>query len=446
MDLYLDSEAADLAVDGYIFDEKIKRYDDDFDGDGDEDGDQDDGEFGNEETGGDEDFFDPADVADPETVREQARAGQREGGGVKLSLFGVEFADDGDADDDDGSQGPGGDDDGGDGGGDDDDGGDGGEAEEDSDFEEVDPLGDGFDEAEPDMPPGALFAGDKGRFPVGARTALCKLLLGPYIDRNKKQRNYWPDLVKYQSVIEKWLGEVFLDLVLDNDLGVAFIRQIDVGELSVAAPALLRTKRLNFWESILVVFLREKLFEAETGSHRATVDEAEMFEYMRSYESKENTDQLRTDEQIKAAVNNLASKLYLLRKTSRGGDLYEISPTLKLIMTPEDIESFTKNIREAGEQARRATEAQAVRKRRGRRRGRPRADEGEQTDADSPPDDAAPDDDAPASKTPSRSKVTAASVVRDYDDDDDYDGEPEEYVDDDDMDADDIDDLDEDDE
>ncbi|MDR1052040.1 MAG: DUF4194 domain-containing protein [Deltaproteobacteria bacterium] len=441
-----------MAVDGYIFDEKIKRYDDDFDGGGDEDDDQDDGqddgEFGSEETGDDEDFFDPADVADPGTVGEEARAGRRAGDGVRLSLFGAEFADG--ADDDDGSQGPGGGDgdadddgsqgpgDGGDGGGD---GGDGGEAEEDSDFEEVDPLGDGFDEAEPDMPPGALFAGDKGRFPVGARTALCKLLLGPYIDRNKKQRNYWPDLVKYQSVIEKWLGEVFLDLVLDNDLGVAFIRQIDVGELSVAAPTLLRTKRLNFWESILVVFLREKLFEAETGSHRATVDEAEMLEYMRSYESKDNTDQLRTDEQIKAAVNNLASKLYLLRKTSRGGDLYEISPTLKLIMTPEDIESFTKNIREAGEQARRATEAQAVRK----RRGRPRADEGERADADSPPDDAAPDDDAPASKTPRRSKATAASVVRDYDDDD-YDGEPEEYVDDDDMDADDIDDPDEDDE
>jgi hypothetical protein len=209
-----------------------------------------------------------------------------------------------------------------------------GPVEGDDDSEEVEPLDTGAEDSY--APTGAIFDEDRGRLPLQARVVLCHLLHGPFIDRAQK-RDLWFNLVKYEPSVSNWLGEIFLELVIDHDLGVAFIRQVDQSLLPVKVPSLLRRRRLNFFESLLLIYLRQKLAEAELQGVPPLISASEMAEYLRVYQSKGATDHVRLENRISSAISNIHSKFYLLRRLSGVEETYEISLTLKLILTPDAI-------------------------------------------------------------------------------------------------------------
>ncbi|MDR0355045.1 MAG: DUF4194 domain-containing protein [Deltaproteobacteria bacterium] len=230
-----------------------------------------------------------------------------------------------------------------------------------------------------EIPPGALFSDDKGRMPLGARLAICRLLMGPYIDRQtQKGRELWRDLIKYQSAIESWLGEIFLELAIDKDQGVAFISQIRHAELPEGVPKLIRRKKINFLESVLLIFLRQKFFESETQGERPVVTESEMIEYLKNYESKDSTDSAKVMDRIRTTIASIQQKYYLLKKTRSYAESYHISPTLKLIISPETIEMFMETYK-AVEEARLETLKKTA-----RRRGGVMAETAEETGRTSP--------------------------------------------------------------
>ncbi|MDR1110505.1 MAG: DUF4194 domain-containing protein [Deltaproteobacteria bacterium] len=210
------------------------------------------------------------------------------------------------------------------------------EAEDRESVEEVESL-----EGQPgdihDLPRG-LFSGDRGRLPFQARLVLCRLLKGPYIDRAQTPE-LWSGLVRYQDAVEAWLGEIFVELVADLQAGVGFIRQVDAAQLPVSVPTLLRRRKVGFLESLLLIYLRERLSLAELQGERATVRTSEMTEHLRVFRRKGDTDLSGLDKRINAAIFNVANKYYFLRRVgSAAEDVYEISPTLKLILPPETIE------------------------------------------------------------------------------------------------------------
>ena len=84
------------------------------------------------------------------------------------------------------------------------------------------------------------YLGDTGRLPLDARRALCQLLIGPSIDQLRHAK-LWPALIRSEAAIRSSLADLFLELVLDRDSGVAFTRQADTED--VDAPVLLRTSR-----------------------------------------------------------------------------------------------------------------------------------------------------------------------------------------------------------
>lgn len=73
---------------------------------------------------------------------------------------------------------------------------------------------------------GALFLGDTGTLPFDARRALCQLLAGPSIDA-QRHGALWPALLRNEVAVRQVLCELFLELVLDREGGVAFTRQAD---------------------------------------------------------------------------------------------------------------------------------------------------------------------------------------------------------------------------
>ena len=98
----------------------------------------------------------------------------------------------------------------------------------------------------------ALYQGDSGEMSLDARRVLVQLLAGPSLD-GQRHSKLWPILIRDEAAIRSRLSELFLQLVIDRDLQVAFTRQADTGDLE--APRLLRRAKLTFLDSILLLHL-----------------------------------------------------------------------------------------------------------------------------------------------------------------------------------------------
>ena len=117
------------------------------------------------------------------------------------------------------------------------------------------------------------FAGDTGQLPLETRRVLVQLLLGPSIDA-MRQRHLWPVLLRDEAVLRSRLHDLFLELVVDTDQQVAFTRQVVAEDID--APVLLRKAHLTFLETALVLFLRQRLTQADAAGERAVVSYEDM--------------------------------------------------------------------------------------------------------------------------------------------------------------------------
>jgi len=181
---------------------------------------------------------------------------------------------------------------------------------------------------------GALFLGDTGTLPAEARRALCQLLAGPSVDA-QRQPTQWAALLRHEDAARSLLSELFLELVLDRDGGIAFTRQADTAE--VDSPTLLRSAPLTFIESVLLLFLRQQLAEADTRGERAVVEELQLVEAMSIYQKNVSTDQAGYGKRVSAAIAKMREN-QLLSKLRGSEDRYEISPALKLLFSAEDVQ------------------------------------------------------------------------------------------------------------
>lgn len=188
---------------------------------------------------------------------------------------------------------------------------------------------------------GALFLGDTGTLPLDARRALCQLLSGPSIDA-QRQPPLWAALLRHEAGVRRVLCELFLELVIDRDGGVAFARQADTAELE--SPTLLRSAPLTFIESVLLLFLRQQLAEADTRGERAVVDELQLVEALSVYEKHLSTDRAGFARRVAAAINKMREN-QLLSRLRGSEDRYEVSPVLKLLFSAEEVQALAEAYR-----------------------------------------------------------------------------------------------------
>lgn len=188
-------------------------------------------------------------------------------------------------------------------------------------------------ESRADAPETATFAGDLGQLRLETRRVLVQLLQGPSVDGHR-QTKLWPTLLRDESILRSRLHDLFLDLVIDYDQKVAFTRQV-VDE-NIDAPVLLRKATLTFLQSALILYLRQRLTQAEAQGDRAAVSRSEMIEHLRVFERDRNVDHARFEQQMDKAVEK-AKELSLLHKLRGGEDRFEVSPTLKLLFPAEEI-------------------------------------------------------------------------------------------------------------
>lgn len=182
------------------------------------------------------------------------------------------------------------------------------------------------------------FEDDKGKLPLETRRVLVQLITGPLID-GRRHSKAWDTVLRDEAALRSSLHDLFLDLVLDRDQQVAFLRQVSSTEVDV--PILLRRNTLSFIETTLLLFLRQRLTQADTQGERAVLDLQEMLEHLKAFERSDNVDQARFSKQCDAAVEK-AKKLGLVRKLANSQERFEVSPALKLLFPAEEIELLTR--------------------------------------------------------------------------------------------------------
>ena len=185
---------------------------------------------------------------------------------------------------------------------------------------------------------GNLYPGDTGELPWETRRALVQLLAGPSLEARRHPK-LWPILVRDEVVIRRRLAELFLELVMDADLKVAFTRQADLGD--VDSPILLRRSQLTFLDSILLLYLRQCLTQADTQGTRAVVSGDEIQEHLSLYQAAASTDRAGFAKRVHASIEKL-KKSNMLQKIRASEDRFEVSPTLKLLFSAEEIQALTK--------------------------------------------------------------------------------------------------------
>ena len=185
-------------------------------------------------------------------------------------------------------------------------------------------------------PSGQLYPGDVGTLPLDARRALCQLLSGPSIDA-ARHGQLWPALLRHEPALRARLADLFLELVIDAEAGVAFTRQADTGELGT--PVLLRSAPLTFIDSVLLLHLRQQLAEADAHGNRAVVEEATLVDVLSVYEKNLSTDRAGFARRVGAAIAKMKDN-HVLEKLRGSDDRYEVSPALKLLFSAEDVQAL----------------------------------------------------------------------------------------------------------
>lgn len=183
-----------------------------------------------------------------------------------------------------------------------------------------------------------LYPGDCGQLPIDTRRLLVQLLLGPSLDGRRHSR-LWEVLRRDEAVVKSRLADLFLELIIDYGQQVAFTRQADVGVLE--APVLLRRSPLTFLDSIVLLFLRQRLTQADVRGERAVVEDREISENAAPFERAANTDHAGFTKRIQASVEKM-KKNSILQKIRGSEDRYEISPTLKLLFESTHVAELTR--------------------------------------------------------------------------------------------------------
>jgi len=189
----------------------------------------------------------------------------------------------------------------------------------------------------PDSDADALFSGDSGTLALDTRRVLVQLLVGPALDGQRHSR-LWPILVRDEALIRQRLAELFLELVIDLEMQVAFTRQVMADDLDI--PILLRRAQLTLIDSVLLLHLRQRLTQADTQGERAVVAMDEIIEFLDLYVRATSTDHAGFKKRVHAAVEKF-KKSSILRKLRSSEDRFEISPTLKLLFSAEEIQALT---------------------------------------------------------------------------------------------------------
>ncbi len=182
----------------------------------------------------------------------------------------------------------------------------------------------------------ALFPGDTGVLPMKVRTALVRLLKGPYVDGGRDEK-LWTTLLDNQEILRSRLSELFLSLQLDHERKIAVLRPVDPEAIGGGArSSILRQQRaLSRVETIVLLRLRLLLDRHITAQTDPTITREEISDLVAHYQPAGQQDALRDADVVTRTISKLQARQLLLPTDLE--DVYTISNALPLALPFENI-------------------------------------------------------------------------------------------------------------
>lgn len=176
-----------------------------------------------------------------------------------------------------------------------------------------------------------LWEGDPGTLREPSRRALAALVKGPYVSA-ERHGEIWRALAADTAVIRSRLADMFLELVVDQALGIAFVRGAQTADGT--APQVVRTLPLTFIDTVLLLHLRGELVRAG-GTGRVIVGKDEVYDQLHVYRAAASTDEQGFTRRINASWTKFEKQNLVIPTSTEGR--YEVSPVLRLVFGPEEI-------------------------------------------------------------------------------------------------------------
>ena len=178
-----------------------------------------------------------------------------------------------------------------------------------------------------------LWPGDSGTLLEGSRRALVQLVRGPHLSANRHGR-LWAALLGDEDAIRSRLADLFLDLVVDRESEIAFVRNVTA---EIETPQVVRTAPLTFLDTAALLHLRQLLLRAAPGE-RVIVGSDELGDQLGVYHGKDRGDPALFGKRVNATITKL-EKYGILARTSTAGR-FEISPVLRLVLGADEVSAI----------------------------------------------------------------------------------------------------------
>lgn len=176
----------------------------------------------------------------------------------------------------------------------------------------------------------ALWTGDTGVLREASRRALLDLIRGPYLS-GMRNRALWSALLADEKMIRSRLHELFLELVVDRDHEVAFVRRVSTPDRDI--PSAVRSATLTFLDTAMLLVLRQMLLSAENDG-RVIVGQEEVFEQLQVFRDP-GRDEHDFSRRLNASWTKMQHTLRVVH--TAGDDRVEISPVLRLLLDDQQV-------------------------------------------------------------------------------------------------------------
>lgn len=176
-----------------------------------------------------------------------------------------------------------------------------------------------------------LWPDDRGSLPAPARLALARLVRGPYLAA-ESDPDTWRALLTNEDVVRERLADQYLDLVVDADAQVAFVRDVPAQD----APQVVREVTLTFLDTALLLHLRGLLLDSADG--RVAISRDEAADHLGMYRRRGGGSPMDFTRQLDATWARLIESGML---EPLSGDRCMVSPVLRTVFGADQVAALS---------------------------------------------------------------------------------------------------------
>ncbi|MCV7152102.1 DUF4194 domain-containing protein [Mycolicibacterium pyrenivorans] len=156
----------------------------------------------------------------------------------------------------------------------------------------------------------------------------------------------WLTLERLGAGVRDHFSTIGVDVVIDDTEGYAYLRSRPEEDGEEALPRLVRRRALTYNVSLLLVLLRKRLVEFETGGGegRLVLSTEQIVEMLRLFQA-DSTNDARVVDQAETTVKK-AAELGFLRQLRGQRDHWEVRRILKAYVDAQTLNDFAAKLRE----------------------------------------------------------------------------------------------------